>query len=91
MGQEAEPLYDDATLRLMSDAYEAADKELGTSDKALQVTMAVAIIGAINGGERDLDRLSALAISTVRVEDVAKPENNRVARPSRVNLAALLG
>jgi hypothetical protein len=91
MGEESEPLYDDATVRLMSDAYEAADKEIGTSDKSLQVTMAVAIIRAINEGERDLDRLSALAVSSVRTEDEAKPAKKISLRPGWVNLTALLG
>jgi hypothetical protein len=91
MGQETEPLYDDATVRLMSDAYEAADKEIGTSDKALQVTMAVAIIRAINEGERDLDRLAALAVSSVRTDNEAKPAKKSSVRAGWVNLTELLG
>jgi hypothetical protein len=91
MGQETEPLYDEATVRLMSDAYEAADKEIGTTDKSLQVTMAVAIIRAINEGERDLDRLSALAVSSVRADNEAKPAKKRPVRPGWVDLTALLG
>jgi len=71
MGEEAEPLYDDDTMRVMSKAYGAADKELrvsGVSDKALQVTMAVAIIRAINDGERDAARLATLALAEVGIE-----------------------
>ncbi|MEI9902442.1 MAG: hypothetical protein WDN31_22805 [Hyphomicrobium sp.] len=92
MNQDAEPLYDDITMHLMSDAYEAADKEVGASDRALQVTMAVAIIRAINKGERDLERLTALAISAVRVENNARPKkDNPVAWHGWVDLTALLG
>ena len=74
MGEKAEPLYDDETMRLMSAAYEAAEKELGVSDKALQVTMAVAIIRAINDDERDLERLTALAVAAVRGDVQAEGE-----------------
>ena len=94
MGEEAEPLYDDDTMRIMSEAYEAADKELGVSDKVLQVTMAVAIIRALNDGERDPKSLAALAVSEVRGEGdgkaAAKPEPNPPLRPGRINLASLL-
>ncbi len=95
MGETAEPLYDDETLRLMSEAYAAADKKLGTSDKALQVTMAVAIIRAINEDERDPARLAALAVEAVRVDSKPEPEQkaepkSSTARPGWVNLAALL-
>jgi len=90
MGENAEPLYDDETVRLMSEAYEAADKKLGTSDKALQVTMAVAIIRAINEGERDSARLTALAISAVRDDSQSETEPKGQPRPGWINLAALL-
>lgn len=93
MGNNEEPLYDDAIMRLMSAAYEAADKELGSEDKALQVTMAVAVIRAINEGERDVERLTALAIASVRggsVED-EKPDGKSSQRPGWVNLSGLLG
>lgn len=90
MGENGEPLYDDETVRLMSEAYEAADKKLGTPDKALQVTMAVAIIRAINDGERDSARLTLLALSAVRDESRPEPEPERQPRPGWINLAALL-
>jgi hypothetical protein len=91
MGQQAEQLYDDATMQLMSEAYEAAEKQVGTSDKALQVTMAVAIIRAINEGERDKGRLSALAVSAVRADNDTKPRRERASRPGWVDLAAPIG
>ena len=94
MGEEAEPLYDDDTMRIMSEAYAAADKELGASGKALQVTMAVAIIRALNEGERDAERLAALAVSEVRGEGdgkvEAKPDPNPPLRPGWNNLVSLL-
>ena len=92
MGESAEPLYDDETLRLMSEASEAADKELGTSDKALQVTMAVAIIRAVNEGERDPGRLAAAAVLAVRgeSEEETEREAKRPLRPGWINLASLL-
>lgn len=90
MGEDAEPLYDDETVRLMSEAYEAADKELGISDKALQVTMAVAIIRAINDGEREPARLTALALSAVRSDSKSETKPEREPRPGWINLAALL-
>ena len=95
MGESAEPLYDEETTRLMSKAYEAADKGLGTSDKAQQVTMAVGIIRAINEGERDPARLAALAVAAVRVDSRPEPEQkdepkSSTARPGWVNLATLL-
>jgi hypothetical protein len=88
--EESEPLYDEATSRLMTEAYEAADKEVETSDKALQITMAVAIIRAVNDGERDLERLSALAVAAVRPEEDEKPAKKSSLRPGWVNIAALL-
>jgi len=68
MGEKAEPLYDDDTMRIMSEAYAAADRKLGVSDKALQVTVAVAIIRALNDGERDAARLASLALAEVGIE-----------------------
>ncbi len=93
MGNKEDPLYDDAIMRLMSAAYEAADKELGSDDKALQVTMAVAVIRAINEGERDLERLTALAIASVRGDGVEdeKSDGKSSQRPGWVNLSGLLG
>jgi len=94
VGEEAEPLYDDGTMRIMSEAYEAADKQLGVSDKALQVTIAVAIIRALNDGERDPKRLAALAISEVRGEGSgrieAEPDSEPPRRPGWIK-ASLLG
>ena len=93
MGHKEEQLYDDEIMSLMSAAYEAADKEMGSADKALQVTMAVAVIRAINEGERDVERLTALAIASVRGgrgED-EKPDEKRLQRPGLVSLSGLLG
>lgn len=90
MHEEAEPLYDDETLQLMARAYEAADKEFATADKALQVTMAVEIIRAINEGERDAARLTELALSAVRPEAAPAAGTKPVTRPKWVDLAALL-
>jgi hypothetical protein len=89
--EEPEPLYDDATSRLMTEAYEAADKEVGTSDRALQITMAVAIIRAVNDGERDLERLSALAVAAVTPKEDVKRARQSSVRAGWVNLTALLG
>ena len=93
MGEKADPLYDDETMRLMSEAYESADKDVGTTDKALQVTMALAIIRAINDGERDREQLSAAALSAVNVasEPEAEQPQKRPLRPGWVNLSALFG
>lgn len=91
MGEETEPLYDDETLRLMSEAYEVADKELATDDKALKVTLAVAIIRAINEGERDAKRLAALALSSARGEPPGPPDDTPAPRANWVDLSGLLG
>ena len=87
MGENAEPLYDDDTMRVMSEAYESADKDVGTTDKALQVTMALAIIRAINDGERDPDQLSAAAVAAVRgaSKPDSKPQQKRPGRKADTN------
>jgi hypothetical protein len=91
MGEKAEPLYDDETTRIMSEAYEAADKKLGESDKSLQVTMAVAIIRGINDGERDVERLTALAISAVRGEAQAEASSEPSSKATRSGWVDLTG
>ncbi len=68
MGKNSEPLYDADTMTLMSEAFSAAAKKVGDADKAAQVAMAVAIIGAINGGQTDRERLVAIAVAAARSE-----------------------
>ena len=75
MGEDPEPLYDPALMRLMSEAYEAADRQLGKSIKAAQVAMALAIIRAINDGQRDRQKLIAAAVAAGRLEQVRGPQN----------------
>jgi hypothetical protein len=64
--------YDPETLALMTNAFETAWKEAGftlamrdVDPTAIRTLMAVRILEAVRGGERDPDRLKELALEAI--------------------------
>lgn len=63
----AEGAFDDATLRVMSLAFDAASKELHDDGQPLivQEVMALRIIAAVRRGERNVTRLRDIALAAL--------------------------
>ena len=63
----AEGVFDDATLRVMSLAFDAASKELQDDGQPLivQEVMALRIIAAVRRGERNVTRLRDIALAAL--------------------------
>jgi hypothetical protein len=77
-------VFDDATTRIMGEAFDAACKELHDTGQPFVVheVMAKRIIAAARNGERDVTRLRDAALSALgvtnglRIEDTHSPNAN---------------